>query len=203
MYMFWKLHQQGKIPQQPMYMDSPMGANVLDVFQKYPQWHKLSMEECAQMCSLFKIVRSPEETMQIMDNRSAKIVIAGSGMVSGGRVLGYLQRYIDDPTTTVMLVGFQAEGTRGRDLHQGAQDLKFYGQYFQVKCRVEELTSLSGHADQQGLLDWLSAIDKAPEHLFLVHGEPAAADALRRKIRDTYQWEAIIPEMYRIVEIPV
>jgi metallo-beta-lactamase family protein len=203
MYLFWQMHKQGKIPQQPMYMDSPMGANVLDVFQKYPDLHKLGMEECRGMCELFKIVRSVEETVQIMDNHSAKIVIAGSGMVSGGRVLGYLQRYIDDPTTTVMLVGFQAEGTRGRDLHQGAQELKFYGQYYQVRCRVEELTSLSGHADQQGLLAWISGLKQAPAHLFLTHGEPAAADALRRKIKDTYQWEATIPEIYNIVEIPV
>lgn len=161
------------------------------------------MGECRQMCELFKIVRSADETLQIMDNLSPKVVIAGAGMVSGGRVLGYLQRYIDNPSTTVMLVGYQAEGTRGRDLHEGAKEIKFYGEYYPVKCRVEELTSLSGHADQKGLLDWLSKLEKAPEHLFLVHGETTAANVLRDKIKETYGWDAEIPEIYQIVEIPI
>lgn len=198
MYLLWQLRLKKEIPDILMVMDSPMGANVLNVFHKHHEWHKLSLAECTAMCNAFLIVEDFRETWEIIDLKKPKIIIAGSGMITGGRVLTYLQQYIDRPETTVLLAGYQAEGTRGRQLLEGAAELKIYGKYYPVKAAIRNIHSLSAHADQSELIDWLSDIEKAPEKIFIVHGEPQAADALRVKIKDTYGWTAQIPELYTI-----
>ncbi|MCB0374592.1 MAG: MBL fold metallo-hydrolase, partial [Sinomicrobium sp.] len=203
MYLFWQLRKKNAIPDIPMIMDSPMGADVLNVFHKHRKWHKLSIEDCTKMCNTFRMVKAFKETLEVMKNRGPKIVIAGSGMVSGGRVLTYLQQYLDRSETTILLAGFQAEGTRGRALLEGATELKIYGKYYTVKAEVFELHALSAHADQAELLDWLSEIRNTPEKVYLVHGEPHSADVFRVKIKDTYGWDCIIPELYSIEEIPI
>lgn len=198
MYLFWKLRQKGLMPEIPIYMDSPMGANVLDVFLHNPTWHKLTKDECTSMCEYINIVESFKETWEIIDNKKPKIVIAGSGMISGGRVLTYLTKYIDNPKTRVLLVGFQAEGTRGRQLLEGIHEIKIYGKYYPVKAQILNIQSLSAHADQKELLDWISEIKNTPERVFIVHGESHAADVLRVKIKDTYGWECTVPDLYSI-----
>ncbi|HKK24470.1 MAG TPA: MBL fold metallo-hydrolase RNA specificity domain-containing protein, partial [Gracilimonas sp.] len=117
--------------------------------------------------------------------------------------LTYLQQYIDRAETTVLLAGYQAEGTRGRQLLDGAEEIKFYGKYYQVKAHVDILEGLSAHADQTELLDWASEIKEKPDHVFLVHGEPQSLDMMRVKLKDTYQWDAYIPELYEIFEYQV
>lgn len=201
MYLLWQLRLKKDIPDILMVMDSPMGANVLNVFHKHHEWHKLSLDECTEMCNAFLIVEDFRETWEIIDLKKPKIVIAGSGMITGGRVLTYLQQYIDRPETTVLLAGYQAEGTRGRQLLEGAAELKIYGKYYPVKAAIHNIHSLSAHADQGELIDWLSDIEKAPEKIFIIHGEPQAADALRVKIKDTYGWTAQVPELYTIEHI--
>lgn len=201
MYLLWQLRIKNEIPEILMVMDSPMGANVLNVFHKHKEWHKLSLAECTKMCDAFHIVEDFRETWEIIDLKKPKIVIAGSGMITGGRVLTYLQQYIDRPETTVLLAGYQAEGTRGRQLLEGATEIKIYGKYYPVKAEVFNIHSLSAHADQSELLDWLSDIEKAPEKTFIVHGEPQAADTLRVKIKDTFGWTSQIPELYTIEDI--
>lgn len=153
MYILWELTKEGAIQNVPMIMDSPMGANVLDVFHKYSKWHKLPPDACTALCAAFEIVQDFKETLVHIANKSPKIVIAGSGMATGGRVLSYLQEYIDKPETTVLLVGFQAEGTRGRKLLEGVHEIKMYGKYYPVKAHIENVVGLSGHADQQELLN--------------------------------------------------
>ncbi len=199
MYILWKLHQKNKIPNIPVFIDSPMGNNVLDVFTRFPKWHKLSSSEYSAMCNYVNIVQSYKETWETIDDKRSKIIIAGSGMVTGGRVLTYLQQLIDQPTTTVLLVGYQAEGTRGRQLLEGAHEIKFFGKYYPVKATIKSLESLSAHADQKDLINWMGAIKNIPEKVFLIHGEPAALDAFRVKIKDTYKWNVGIPK-YNEVE---
>lgn len=201
MYLFWLLRKKGRMPEIPIYMDSPMGANVLDVFHHSANWHKLTKEECTEMCEYIHTVESFRETWEIIDNKKSKIIIAGSGMVSGGRVLTYLTKYIDNPKTKILLVGYQAEGTRGRQLQEGVHEVKIYGKYYIVKAQVLTIQGLSGHADQRELLDWISQIKNTPERVFIVHGEAQAADVLRVKIKDTYGWNCTIPELYSIEEI--
>lgn len=203
MYVLWKLYKKNKIPNIPIFVDSPMGNNVLEVFKRYPKWHKLSMDEYAAMCNHVAIVESYRETWETIDDSRSKIIIAGSGMVTGGRVLTYLQQMIDDPTTTILLVGYQAEGTRGRQLQEGCHEIKFFGRYFPVKARVKSIESLSAHADQQDLLDWLSEIKNIPEEVFLIHGEQTALDAFRVKIQKEKNWNVCIPKLHAIKELMI
>lgn len=195
MYILWKLYQKNKIPNIPIFVDSPMGNNVLDVFKNFPKWHKLSDEEYRAMCNHVNIIQSYKETWETIDDKRSKIVIAGSGMVTGGRVLTYLKQLIDEPSTTVLLVGYQAEGTRGRQLLEGAHEIRFFGKYYPVKATIKHMESLSAHADQNDLLDWMGNIKNIPEKVYLIHGEPTALDALRVKIKDRYNWNVSIPKL--------
>lgn len=203
MYILWKLYQQHKIPNIPVYIDSPMGNNVLAIFERFPNWHKLSMSEYNAMCNHINIVTSFKETWETIDNPKSKIVIAGSGMVTGGRVLTYLKQLIDHKNTHILLVGYQAEGTRGRQLQEGVHEVKLYGKYYPVKAQVHQLHSLSAHADQAELLDWLNEIKNIPEKTFLVHGEAGASDALRVKLQTEKHWNIHIPELNEVVSIMI
>ncbi|HEY5686780.1 MAG TPA: MBL fold metallo-hydrolase [Yeosuana sp.] len=200
-YILWKLYKINKIPNIPIFIDSPMGNSVLEVFQRFPNGHKLSVSEYKAMCNHVIILESYKETWETIDNKSAKIVIAGSGMVTGGRVLTYLQQLIDEPTTTVLLVGYQAEGTRGRQLQDGAHEIKFFGKYYPVKATIRSVESLSAHADQNDLISWTNSIKNIPENVFLIHGEPPALDAFRTKIKDIYNWNVTIPKLLDVQTI--
>jgi metallo-beta-lactamase family protein len=195
MYVLWKLYQAHKIPNIPIYIDSPMGYNVLQVFKRFPKWHKLSDTEYNAMCQHVNIVSSYKETWETIDNKRPKVVIAGSGMVTGGRVLTYLQQFIDEPSTTVLLAGYQAEGTRGRQLLDGAHELKFFGKYYPVKARIEHIESLSAHADQEELLEWVSRVKNIPEQVYLIHGEACALNAFRVKLETTLKWRVTVPKL--------
>lgn len=203
MYLLWQLYKRNRIPNIPIFIDSPMGNNVLSVFERFPLWYKLSLKECRAMFAHFEIITSYSDTWKTIDDKRAKVVIAGSGMVTGGRVLTYLKQFLGRTETTVLLVGYQAEGTRGRQLLDGAHELKLFGKYYPVKAKIAHVESLSAHADQHGLLDWISAITNLPEKVFLVHGEPTALDAFRVKIKNALGWQVRIPKLYDIVEIPI
>ncbi|MGB3343588.1 MAG: MBL fold metallo-hydrolase [Aequorivita sp.] len=201
MFLLWKLYNENQIPNIPIFIDSPMGNNVLSVFKNFPDWHKLPLTDFKAMNKRMHIITSYRDTWKTIDNPQPKVVIAGSGMVTGGRVLTYLQQMIDRENTTILLVGYQAEGTRGRQLLEGAYELKFFGKYYRVKADLHHIESLSAHADQQGLLDWTSNIKNIPEETFLIHGESTAQDALRVKLRDTYGWKISIPKLNDTKEI--
>jgi len=203
MFLLWKLYNKGQIPNIPIFVDSPMGNNVLNVFELFPSWHKIPFEEFSAMKNRINIITSYRETWETIDDTRPKIVIAGSGMVTGGRVLTYLKQLIDKPTTSVLLVGYQAEGTRGRQLLEGAHELKFFGKYYPVKAAIHHLESLSAHADQAGILDWLSEIKNIPENTFLLHGEPTALQTLRVKIQDTFPWKVTVPKHQQTFELIV
>jgi len=201
MYLLWKYQKSEEIPPIDIYVDSPMGNRVIQVFETYADWHHLPMNEFKQMMRKINIVTSYKETWETIDNKKSKIVIAGSGMVTGGRVLTYLKQLIDEPETIVMLVGYQAEGTRGRQLLEGSKEIKFFGKFYPVNAKVESIHSLSAHADQRELLLWLENIKNKPEQVFLIHGEPTAADAFRVKLQDVYQWKSHIPKLYEEIEL--
>ncbi len=203
MYILWKLYKKNKIPNIPIFIDSPMGNNVLEVFKRFPKWHKLPLDEYNAMCNHINIIESYRETWETIDDKRSKIVIAGSGMVTGGRVLTYLQQLIDEPSTTVLLVGYQAEGTRGRQLLEGAHEIRFHGKYYPVKATIKSLEGLSAHADQKDLINWMKNIKNIPEKVYLIHGEPTSLDAFRVKIKDTYNWNATIPKLESIEEVVI
>lgn len=203
MYVLWTLYQKNKIPNIPIFIDSPMGNNVLDVFRRFPKWHKLSVTDYIAMYNHINIIQSYKETWETIDDKRSKIIVAGSGMVTGGRVLTYLQQLIDKPSTTVLLVGYQAEGTRGRHLLEGVSDINFFGKYYPVKASVKYLESLSAHADQQDLLSWMRNIKNIPEKVFLIHGEPTVLNEFKVKIKESFNWNVSIPKLNSVEKVMI
>ncbi|MFK7812966.1 MAG: MBL fold metallo-hydrolase RNA specificity domain-containing protein [Maribacter sp.] len=201
MYVLWKLYRKNKIPNIPIFVDSPMGNNVLAVFKNFPNWHKLPIDEYKSMVNHINIISSYADTWKTIDDPRPKIVIAGSGMVTGGRVLTYLKQLMDLPRTNVLLVGYQAEGTRGRLLLEGTHELKIFGKYIPVKGKVHHLESLSAHADQGELIAWMGGIQNIPERVFLIHGEPTSLNGFRVKIKDVFGWNVHIPSLSEELEI--
>ena len=195
MYLLWQLKQENRIPNIPYILDTPMGMSVLHLFKNYPKAHKLPLHECEAMSHMFQIISNYKETIATIYDARPKVVIAASGMLTGGRILSYLERYLERPETSIVLVGYQAEGTRGRKLLEGVKELKMFGKYIPVEATVYEIEGLSAHADQTGLLQWLNEMQWPPQTLFLVHGENEAADGLRVKIQETYGWTVHIPHL--------
>lgn len=194
MYLINHLKGERKIPDVPVFMDSPMGADATYIFKKYPAWHKLSAKECSEAFGDIKFVTNPKETQKIIRQRGSKIVIAASGMLTGGRVLEYLQNYVESDRNTILLVGYQAEGTRGRALKEGANEIKMHGRFYKVYAQTKEITSLSAHADQKEMIEWLKGFKTKPQKIFLVHGEHNSQDIFRVKITDELHIEVVIPE---------
>lgn len=201
MYMIWKLKKDKKIPNIPIYMDSPMGRNILEVFKDNMEWHKLTLAEINTMSKDITLIEKMEETYELAGKTHPKIIIAGSGMATGGRVLTYFQFYLNNPNATILLAGYQAEGTRGRKMLDGAKEIKVYGKFYEIKAKVEHIDGLSAHADQQELIHWIKNIKKKPEHIFIVHGEKTGAQGLKAKIKEIRGWDCETPKLYDIVEI--
>ena len=188
------LKKEIRIPDIPVYMDSPMGADATRVLHKFPDWHKLSKEECDAVCHNISIIRDFHDTQKIVLLKGSKIVIAASGMLTGGRVLEYMKHYVEDKKNTILLVGFQAAGTRGRALKERSNEIKIFGRYYSVKAKVREITSLSAHAYHHEMIEWMKQIKKKPEKIFLVHGEPQAQEVFRVKINDELNIQSVLPK---------
>jgi metallo-beta-lactamase family protein len=201
MYLLWQLKQEDRIPDIPYVIDTPMGISVLDIFENNKKWHKLPEEIFVDMCKMFNMISEYSETIEMIFNKQPKVIIAASGMITGGRVLSYLERYIELPETTVIIIGYQAEGTRGRKLLEGAKELKIYGKYYQVRANILEIEGLSAHGDQNDLLNWLSELKNKPKKVFLVHGENQPADELRIKINEKYGFDSCVPLMGQEFEL--
>ncbi|TDD93745.1 MBL fold metallo-hydrolase RNA specificity domain-containing protein [Flavobacterium cellulosilyticum] len=195
MYLLWQLKVEGRIPEIPYVIDTPMGISALEIFANNQKWHKLPEQEYVAMCAMFTLISDYSETIETIYNKQPKVIIAASGMITGGRVLSYLERYIGMPETTVIIIGYQAEGTRGRKLLEGASDIKIYGKQYEVKANINEIEGLSAHGDQNDLLNWLSQLQNKPSKVFLVHGENEALKVLSEKINEKYHFECIIPLM--------
>ncbi|TAL57194.1 MAG: MBL fold metallo-hydrolase [Bacteroidetes bacterium] len=194
MHLVNQLKKEIRIPNVPVFMDSPMGADATKVLHRYPAWHKLTEEQCHSVCHDINIITDFHDTLKIIALKGSKIIIAASGMITGGRVLEYLKNYIEDKKNTVLLVGYQAEGTRGRALRNRAFEIKMYGKYYKVNARVKEISSLSAHADQQEMIGWMKQIKNKLQKIFLVHGEPQAQEAFRVKISDELMVQPILPK---------
>lgn len=201
MFVLWQLKKSNRIPDIPVYMDSPMGSSVLTIFERHPAWHKLSNTACKEMCSDIKLIQTIKETYKLAASPLPKIIIAGSGMAAGGRVLTYFLQYIGNPDATILLAGYQAVGTRGRALLDGVKELKLFGKVFPVKANIQQIEGLSAHGDQRELINWLSKLKSSPEEIFIVHGEQQGAIGLKNKIKEVYGWNAAIPKLNQEFEM--
>lgn len=200
-FLLWRLFKKNRAPEISVFIDSPMGIDVTRIFDWFPEEHKIPGSELKNIKERFELVSSFKRTWEIIDMKVPRIVIAGSGMLSGGRILTYLQQFIDNPDTNLILTGFQAEGTRGRQIEEGAYEIKIRGKYYPIKAKIEKLNSLSAHADQAELVDWCRSIKNIPEEVFLIHGEKQAADALRVKLNTEFKWKVSIPSLNDEIEL--
>ncbi len=155
------------------------------------------------MCSVARLVRDTEESRALANLRMPSVIISASGMATGGRVLHHLKRIAPDPRNHVLFVGYQAGGTRGAHMVEGAREVKIHGQWVQVNAKVTRIDSYSAHADADEIMAWLRRIRSPPSQVYLCHGEPHAADALRHRIQERLGWPVRVPEHMETVDVPL
>jgi metallo-beta-lactamase family protein len=198
---YWlkKLESARRIPTVPVYLDSPMAVEVLRHYANHsrdldPDMQTKRGEISAFATHRFTAVSSPVQSRQIQGSPAPCIVISSSGMATGGRVLSHLQAALPNPRHTVLFVGYQAAGTRGRHLLEGETTVKIHGELVPVAARIERIDSMSAHADQNEIMRWLGGFVRPPAMTYLVHGEPLAQDALRSRIEKELGWTTHVPE---------
>lgn len=196
-----ELKKAGAIPQVPVYLNSPMAIDATNIYCDHAGEHRLDERGCGDMFHIAEFIHSEEASRALNTTGGPAIIIAGSGMATGGRVVHHLRTLLPDPKNTVLLAGFQAPGTRGEALANGADDVKIFGQYVPVRAEVVELTSMSAHADYMELIEWLRGVKVKPKRVFITHGEPSAADAFRRHLDRHLGWQAEVPEYREVVRV--
>lgn len=196
MYMVHALKQAGRMPSHvPVYLNSPMAIDATRLYLKHHEYHRLSSAQCEEICASVHAVATPEESRRLNEKtRGPAVIIAGSGMATGGRVLHHIKAFGPDRRNTILFAGFQAGGTRGADMVAGAESVKIHGDYIPIHAEVKNIDSLSGHADYEEMLTWLRTMKGQPRHVFVTHGEASAADAMRHRIEEQLGWAAEVPE---------
>jgi len=194
-YLLSILKRRQQLPNIPIYLDSPMGVNATEVYFNHKKYHNLTNDDVNSMLSTVQLISNVSASKAIVNSDNPKIILAGSGMITGGRVLHYLDKCITDKKNSVLIVGYQAEGTRGRALLSGDTEIKFFGKYYKVKAEIFKINAFSGHADQTELLDWLKHINPPPKLTFINHGEPHQSQVLKTKIRSDLNWNCTVAKM--------
>jgi len=207
LYCIRELEEQGKIPSLPVFVDSPMAIDATIVFEKrkgdYDMESKVLELEGKNVLKTrqIKFCRSTEESKQLDALKNPGIIISASGMVEGGRILHHLAHRLPNPQNTVLFIGFQAAGTRGRTIVEGKPTVKMHGQQIPIRAKIENISGFSAHADYNEILAWLMGFNRPPLKTFIVHGEPEAAEALAEKIKNRFGWDVIIPKFKESFEI--
>jgi metallo-beta-lactamase family protein len=194
LYLIYKLKLEKLIPDYvPVYLDSPMAQNATDLLCKYSNEHNLTHRQCLAVSNSAKYTQTPEDSKKINQNPVPSIIISASGMAEGGRVLYHIKFYGSKPENLILFVGFQAKGTRGDTILQGGREVKIHGEIIPIRAKAEMLDSLSSHADYEEILAWLKKFSKAPQKVFLTHGEPDAIMDFKTKIEETLSWDVYMP----------
>lgn len=196
-----ELKHHGRLPDVPVYLDSPMAIDASQLYERYSHEHRLGAAQRRRLSNAAILVNTPEQSKQLDQRTGPMIIISASGMATGGRVVHHLKCFLGDARNLVLLAGFQAPGTRGAALAAGAQKLRIHGQEYEVRARVGQLQSSSSHADADELLAWMKQMSRPPRNVFVTHGEPAASDALRFRIEHQLGWQATVPEYHDTVEL--
>jgi metallo-beta-lactamase family protein len=194
LYLVSQLFEAGEVPVVPLYLNSPMAAAVTELYRRFPRLHRLDEAALATIERHVRVVDTPEDSKALNRRKGPMVIVSASGMATGGRVLHHLVAYAPDPRNAILLTGFQAGGTRGAALANGARSLRIYGQEVPVGAEVVQLSAASGHADAGELLAWMRSAPRPPRQVYVVHGEPDAADTLRRRIEHELHWPASVPE---------
>lgn len=195
------LKDAGTIPDLPIYLNSPMAVDATDIFYRYHFEHRLSLQQCEAACRVAKIVRTAEDSKALNRKTGPMIIIAGSGMATGGRVVHHLKAFVSDPNNTILFSGFQAEGTRGAAMLKGAKHIRIHGEDIPVLAKIASIESFSAHADYTQIISWLKEMKVVPRQVFVTHGEQEAAMAMVQHIESELHWPARIPEYMELVEL--
>tara|TARA_B110001454_G_C12723220_1_gene435927 strand:- start:10425 stop:11801 length:1377 start_codon:yes stop_codon:yes gene_type:complete len=193
MYYLWKLKLENKIPNIPMYLNSPMATNANAVWTQYHELHRLNGQECKDVCGIVKYIQGVEESKALNEQTTPMVIISASGMLTGGRILHHIKQFGPDEKNTILLTGFQAAGTRGEALLNGAKQIKIHGEYVDIKAKVKMLDNISAHADYSEIVEWFKRSQISPKRVFVTHGEPTAADEMRKRLNESLNWNCIVP----------
>jgi metallo-beta-lactamase family protein len=190
-----RLKARDAIPDVPVFLNSPMAIDTTELYRRFPKGHRLGDAELRAMATVATMVRDVEASKALVRSRYPSIVISASGMATGGRVLHHLKALGPDPRNAIVLVGYQAAGTRGADLQAGRRTLRIHGADHEIRAEVATVHGLSAHADADDLLRWARAMPAAPRRVLVTHGEPAAAQALAARLREALGWRTEVPAM--------
>ena len=206
MYYMKTLIEKELIPDIPVYVDSPMAISVTQLHKTFADIHKLDDFNLSDQHSVFDFKniqyrRSQEESIQLNFIKKNAIIISASGMCTGGRIIHHLYNRLQNKNDTILFVGYQAEGTRGRRILDGEEKIKMFGYEIPVVCHVEKIEGLSAHADRSELLFWLSNIKDHPKNTFVVHGELKSSKAFAKTINEKFNWNVTVPKYKETVEL--
>lgn len=185
----------------PVYLNSPMAVDATAILNHYRGEHRLTPEESHALCHTAIMVNGIEESKRLNETNGPMIILSASGMATGGRVVHHLKAFAPNPKNTILFVGFQAAGTRGAAMLDGAESIKIHGQYVPVHADVKYLPNLSAHADYAEILDWLDGFESPPKTTFITHGEPTASDAMRLHIEEKLHWKTMVPDYLQTVDL--
>jgi metallo-beta-lactamase family protein len=193
-YALSQLIERGDLPSHlPIFLDSPMAINSTSIYKKFSADHRLNPAQCAAMCGVAQYLRTADQSKALAQRHGPMVILAASGMATGGRVLHHLKLYAPDGRNLIMLTGFQSPGTRGATLAEHAPTVRIHGQDITVRAEVVQLESASAHADAAQIEQWLRRIPQAPQRVFITHGEPGPADCLRQRIERNLSWNVTVP----------
>lgn len=195
------LKNKGRIPDIMVFLDSPMSIKVTSLIDDYTDENKLSREEYKDIYRSVKFCVTREQSKNIANYPNSCIIISASGMATGGRVLHHIANYGTKPNCTILFAGYQAEGTRGRDLTDGKKNVKIHGEMVHVRAKIEKLANMSDHADSKEILEWLSKTPHKPKKLFITHGEISASEGLSDKIEKELGWETEVPDYLETIKL--
>lgn len=201
LYAIHLLKAEGKIADVPVYLNSPMAIDATQIFVRHSGEHRLSHVECEAMCKTARMVNTVEQSKALNENPHPMIILAASGMASGGRVVHHIEAFAPNPHNTILFVGFQAAGTRGSAMVGGVSSVKIHGEYVPINAEVAFISNMSAHGDYLEILDWLRGFESAPKRTFITHGEPVAADAMRHHIEEKLHWQTCVPDYLETIEL--
>lgn len=194
LYYISKLKEAKKIPDLPVFLDTPMGINATQIMCKHKQEHHLSIAECKLLCNVAHYTNTPDDSKKLDNYPVPIIIISASGMATGGRILHHLKVFAPEPRNTILFTGYQAGGTRGARMINGETEIKIHGQNIPVRARIEMISNTSAHADYQEIIQWLEHFERPPKKVFITHGEAAAAASLKEKIEKRFGWSCFVPD---------
>jgi metallo-beta-lactamase family protein len=201
LYEIYRLKKAGRIPDLPVFLDSPMAIDSLHIYTRHRNEHRLSVDDCKGMSTVSKICRTVDESRALDQLSYPAIIISASGMATGGRILHHLRMMASDHRNSVVFAGYQAGGTRGAKMVAGDKTVRIFGEDIAINAEVVSLPSMSAHADAGQLITWMKTLKKKPKHVFVTHGEPDSADALRLRISRELGWDVSVPLLGQRVEI--